>query len=231
MDVLFSKLSPSQVYHCMIQLIVPRPVAWVLSDSGGECWNLAPFSYFNGISSAPPLCMLSIGHKPDGARKDTWINIDERDEFVVHISSPPLAEDVSRSAAALPHGASEVDAGGLQLAAFPGQRLPRVVGPKAALFCRKHRIVELGDGPQGVIFGEIQAAWLDDAIAANDGSRLRVDAQELDPLARLGGDDYAGLGEVFTVARPEMAWRWMMGMNLSRTRLTTSTNKSVWSSS
>lgn len=202
MNLQFSQLTPSQVYHCMIQVIVPRPVAWVLSDSGHERWNLAPFSYFTGVSSAPPICMLSIGHKPDGSRKDTWTNIDQRDEFVIHISSPALAEDVSRSAASLPHGASEVEVGNLLLAAFPGQRLPRVVGPKVALFCRKHRIVEIGDGPQAVIFGEISAAWLDDAVVTSDGSRLRIDAQQLDPLARLGGDDYAGLGSVFSVERP-----------------------------
>ncbi len=202
MNVHFSQLSSSQVYHCMIQMIVPRPIAWVLSDSGDERWNLAPFSYFNGITSTPPMCMLSVGHKPDGTRKDTWVNIDEREEFVVHVSSPEMAADLTRSAAILPHGTSEVEVGGLELASFPGQRLPRVVGPKVAMFCRKHRIVELGEAPQGVIFGEIDAVWLDDAIATQDGSRLRIDAQKLDPLARLGADDYAGLGEVFTVERP-----------------------------
>jgi flavin reductase (DIM6/NTAB) family NADH-FMN oxidoreductase RutF len=186
----------------MIQVIVPRPVAWVLSDSGQQRWNLAPFSYFNGIASRPPLCMLSIGHKPDGARKDTWVNIDEREEFVVHIASPAMAVAVSESAASLPHGVSEVEVADLQLAAFPGQRLPRVVGPKVALFCRKHRIVEIGAAPQAVVFGEIAAAWLDDAIVTREGSRLRIDARALDPLARLGGDDYAGLGPPFTVERP-----------------------------
>jgi len=202
MNVSFAELSPGQAYHCMIQLITPRPVAWVLSDSGSGRFNLAPFSYFNGICGTPPILMLSIGQKADGSRKDTWVNIDERDDFVVHIASPPLAEDVSRSSASLPHGESEVDAGALELTSYPGQRLPRVVGPKAALFCRKHRIVEIGDGPQAVIFGEITAAWLDDAIVVTDGSRLKIDVRRLDPLARLGGDDYSGLGNVFSVPRP-----------------------------
>ena len=73
------------------------------------------------------------------------------------------------------------------------------VGDKPRITARG---LKIGDGPQGVIFSEIQAAWLDDAIATSDGSPLRIDVQLLDPLARLGGDDFAELGNVFTVARP-----------------------------
>ena len=202
MNVDFQDLTQGQIYHLMIQTIVPRPIAWVLSDSGGGSWNLAPFSYFNGISSAPPLCMLSIGHKKDGSRKDTWVNIDERQDFVVHISSSEHADSVTASSRSLDHGESEVELGGLQTVPFEGSRLPRLVGPRVAFACRKHRILELGEGPQGVVFGEIHAAWLDDSIVRQQDGRLRVDAVALDPLARLGGEEYASLGDVFVVKRP-----------------------------
>jgi len=78
----------AQRYYLMSQTLVPRPVAWVLSENATGSYNLAPFSYFNAICSTPPLIMFSIGKKPDGADKDTRRNIIERKRFTVHI---PLA--------------------------------------------------------------------------------------------------------------------------------------------
>ena len=69
-----SDLSASQVYHTLTQTLIPRPVAWVLSDSGNDGLNLAPFSYFNAVCSDPPLVMISVGKKPDGNQKDTCSN-------------------------------------------------------------------------------------------------------------------------------------------------------------
>jgi len=202
MDLDLTELSPAQVYFLMIQTVVPRPVAWVLSDSGEGRHNLAPFSYFNGICSSPPLCMISVGHKKDGSKKDTWRNIEERDDFVLHIGSPEHAGAISATSAGLVHGDSEVDLARLETVPFEGSRLPRVVGPRVAYACRRHRILELGDGPQGVIFGELRAVWIDDAIVDAGAERLKIDPMKLDPISRLGGDDYGRLGEVFTVSRP-----------------------------
>ncbi len=74
----FSALPPPDCYRLMIQAVVPRPVAWVLSDNGDGSLNLAPFSFFTAISSDPPLLMFSAGKKPDGTPKDTLHNVEER---------------------------------------------------------------------------------------------------------------------------------------------------------
>ncbi len=209
MNIDLTELAKGDVYRLMIQTIVPRPIAWVLSDSRSseksdrDSFNLAPFSYFNGISSDPPTMMISVGKKVDGSKKDTWRNIEERDEFVIHIASPDLAEAVTKSAASLAHGESEIDAGGLELTEFDGSSLPRVVGPKIAMACRLATILEYGETPQGIIFGEIRSMWVDDAIASTDEKgRVQIDAAGLAPLARLGGNDYAELGSILTVERP-----------------------------
>jgi len=191
-------LSVGQVYHAMIQTIIPRPIAWVLSDNGDGGCNLAPFSYFNGVCSRPPLLMISVGRKTDGSRKDTWVNIDARREFVVHIAGRELLGAVAGSAAELPHGESELTMLGLPTAAVEGFRLPRVVGPRAALFCEKYAIHEVGDGPQGLVLGEVKAVWYDDGVARVHDGRLTVDAAALDPLARLGGRSYTAGGNILT---------------------------------
>jgi len=198
----FKNLSANQAYFALIQSVIPRPIAWVLSDSSQGSFNLAPFSFFTGVCGDPPLIMLSIGHKPDGTRKDTWVNIDERHDFVIHIAPSSLASPLVASAKALPHGESELDASGLETLTVQGQRLPRVVGPKLVMFCTKHAIHEVGNQNQGLILGEIQAMYVDDEAGAMIGDRLVIDPTKIDPLSRLGGNEYATLGEVQTHMRP-----------------------------
>lgn len=196
-----TQTSPQRVYHLMIQTIVPRPIAWVLSDSGDGGYNLAPFSYFNGISSDPPVLMISVGRKADGSRKDTWRNIDERSEFVLHIGHRELIDPIVDSAAPLPHGDSEIDMLGMTTAPVDGFRLPRLEGPRVAMFCERYAIHLIGEPGQGLILGRVLGIWLDDAIATERDGRLIVDATKLDPLARLGGNDYALFGDTKTVKR------------------------------
>ncbi len=75
MNLQLSSISPTQIYHLMTQTIIPRPIAWVLTDSGEHNYNLAPFSYFTPVASNPPLLMFSVGKKPSGETKDTTRNV------------------------------------------------------------------------------------------------------------------------------------------------------------
>ncbi len=204
-----SELSTNQIYYTMIQTIIPRPVAWVISDNGDDSLNLAPFSYFNGVSSNPPLIMLSIGKKPDGTRKDTLVNIDERNDFVVHIAHREMAEPVTFSAASLAHGESELTQLGLETtgilddAGNSVSRLPRLKAARVAFVCEKERVMEIGNTPQGVIFGHVKFVYVDDSVGTNVDGRLSVDPTKVDPLSRLGGQDFGLFGDVITVKRPK----------------------------
>lgn len=202
MRIELDHLSGKDVYGLMIQTIIPRPIAWVLSDNGNESFNLAPFSYFNGVTSKPPTLSLSIGRKRDRTKKDTWRNIEERGHFVVHIASVEMAAAVSATAASLESGESEVIENNLELTDEEGWSLPRLRAARIALLCQRHQIIEVGEGPQGLVIGEIKSAWLSDEIAGAGETIPSIDAKSLDPLARLGGNDYANLDQVFTVARP-----------------------------
>jgi len=202
MNIDLSELSPNQVYHAFIQSLIPRPVAWVLSDNGDGSHNLAPFSYFSGVSSNPPLIMFSVGKKPDGTRKDTWTNIEERSDFVIHIPHRELAAQVTASSATLPHGESELEKLGLATVPLEGSRLPRLADARLALACEKHQILEVGNTPQGLILGLVKRIYIDDSIATYEDKKLALDPARLDPLGRIGGNDYALFGETITVERP-----------------------------
>ncbi len=201
MNLDLSELSTAAIYHAMTQLVIPRPVAWVLSENDGGDYNLAPFSYFTPISSNPPLLMFSVGKRRDGTPKDTHGNIAARNDFVVHIPHMDLVGDVTESSAPLPPGRSEVTAQQLELETFSGSRLPRLRLCRIALACELHEIVEMGNVPQALIFGRIHRIWVEDSLVEKDEEgRLKVHADRLDPLGRLGGDEYAGLGAI--IRRP-----------------------------
>ncbi len=203
MDIKMSDLSPQQAYHTMTQTIIPRPIAWILTQNKNNSLNLAPFSYFCGVCSDPPIIMISFGKRPDGSQKDTLVNIRERNDFVLHIPSKKMAADLSESSRGLPPEESEIDAIGLKTIAMPGSSLPRLVDCKIAYSGELYEIQEMGKGPQYLMFGKLNNLYLADEITSlKEKERLKVDAHEADILARLGGDQYCGLNDIFSIQRP-----------------------------
>ena len=203
MIINLEELKPAQVYFTMIQTLIPRPIAWVLSEIEPDKYNLAPFSYFNAVCSNPPLIMLSVGKKPDASFKDTRVNIEQRRDFVVHIAHHELLEDLNQSSATLDADVSELDLLGLETMPFEGSRLPRVKACRIAYACECYEIHELGSAPQSIIYGRVNQIYIDDAIAStNEKGRLKVHADKLQPVSRLGADEFMDFGNIVYLKRP-----------------------------
>ncbi|QTL37524.1 flavin reductase family protein [Pseudoalteromonas viridis] len=204
MELNFADFSPTQIYHLMTQTVIPRPIAWVLTESGEQNYNLAPFSYFTAVSSAPPLLMFSAGKKPGGEIKDTVKNIKATQRCVIHIASEQDAELVTQTAATLPHGESEVTANNVALAEFNGFSMPRIAHCDIAYGCELYEVQEIGDTPQNLVFVEIVSLYLSDKVTELDHKqRIKVHADKATPLARLGSAEYSGITAPFTKVRPE----------------------------
>ena len=204
MQLDFSDFSASQRYHLMTQTIIPRPIAWALTDSGDENYNLAPFSYFTAVSSDPALLMISVGKKPNGDNKDTLTNILKNKKMVIHIASADQAELVTKTAATLAHGESELADSSLTTTAFEDFSLPRLAQCDIAYGCELYEIKELGDVPQTLIFVEVKQLYLGDSVVVKDAKdRMKVDADKVKPLARLGGGEYASITAPFSLQRPD----------------------------
>ena len=192
----------AQRYYLMSQTLVPRPVAWVLSENDTGNFNLAPFSYFNAVCSAPPLIMLSIGKKSDGSDKDTRRNIIERKHFTVHIASLNSLEALNKSASPLDENESELETLELATTEFNGFALPRLSDCKIAYACELHDIHIIGEVGQAVIYGEIKSIYLDDDITTEDDKgRIKVQVDKLQPISRLGASEYMEPGRVVTLKR------------------------------
>ncbi len=208
MNLNFPELSVNQRYHLMTQTIIPRPIAWVLTDSSNGSFNLAPFSYFTAVASAPPILMLSVGKKPNGDSKDTLVNIINNKKMVIHIASAQHASLVTQTAQTLAHGESELSNTELVTTEFDGFSLPRLAQCDIAYGCELYEIKALGDIPQSLIFVEVKQVYINDNVAdvdvdAHGKERIKVHADKVNPLSRLGGGEYAAINEPFNIVRPK----------------------------
>lgn len=185
------QLSGREPYFLLTSLVVPRPIAWVstLADDGTA--NLAPHSYFNIISSAPPII-----HFTSSGEKDSLRNARATGEFVVNVVSRDLVEPMNLTSADFPPDKSEFAWAELEQAASDRVQPPRVARARAALECRVRDILSMGNGH--MVFGDVVRFHVADAIWL-DG---RVDPTALDPVGRLSGTAYAAQGEVFKIPRP-----------------------------
>ena len=147
--------------------------------------------------------MLSIGKKPNGEIKDTRRNILSGREFVVHIASLDKAELLNASAAVLNYGESELKGMNLSLVHFQGCTLPRIAESLVAYHCTLYDVHELGPHQQAIIYAEIHQLYLDDSLTKTEKNRLYINAAALNPLARLGAAEFAGIDKPFTLKRPE----------------------------
>lgn len=204
MEIDLTPLSANGVYHLMTQSLIPRPIAWVLTESATDNYNLAPFSYFTAISSAPPAIMLSIGKKPNGDIKDTVVNAKKNKYLVIHIASQEQAGDVTKSAATLAHGESELNLINQELCKFEDFPLPRLATCTVAFGCELIEIQEFGATPQSLVFAEVKRIYFDDNVVELDAKgRVKVNASKIKPLSRLGANQYASFGEIIEQARPK----------------------------
>lgn len=203
MDINLSTLESTKIYHLMTQTIIPRPIAWVLSENEDASLNLAPFSYFNAVCSDPPLLMLSMGKKPSRDSKDTARNLQVGAVCTVHIAHAQQADIVTATAATLEYGESEAAVNNIELCQHNDWPIMRIKDTPIAYFCKVHSRQEIGNTPQQLIFLEAKELFISDDAANQSDGRINISALSINPLARLGASQYANLGEVFTKARPK----------------------------
>jgi flavin reductase (DIM6/NTAB) family NADH-FMN oxidoreductase RutF len=197
----FTKLPPRVVYGWMTSVIAPRPIAWVSTISADGRTNLAPFSFFQGVTSNPPTLMFVPVNNRDGQPKDTVRNLRQVPEFVVNVVPYALAEPMNASAATLPYGESEFEKFNIATTPSTKVRPPRVAAAPVAFECALHQIVDIGEGPLAahVVFGRIHLVHVSDAVLGADG---RIDSGKLDVIGRMSGDWYCRTTERFTLKRP-----------------------------
>lgn len=184
-------------------IVVPRPIGWVSTMDAEGAVNLAPYSFFNAVAYFPPQVMYSsTGSHVQGGLKDSVANIRETGEFVMNMATWPLREKVNLSSAPAPHGTDEFEVAGLTKAPSELVAPPRIAESPVNLECRLVKVVELlADNPESpnlVVFGQVLGIHIADEVIV-DG---HVDVHRLQPISRLGYNEYGRVTEVFTMDRP-----------------------------
>lgn len=197
--LLASEIDPSMGYKMVSGLVVPRPVAWVSSQSAEGVVNVAPFSSFNYVAHSPPMLAVNIALQDDGTLKDSARNIRDTGEFVVNITPTAALDLMNQSSAEYPAHVSEAEV--LDIPLLPSQLVkpPRVAVSPAQMECRLSQVVPLGTGINTLYIAEIVAFHVDKNVF--DGRH--IDSVAMDPVARLGGPFYASLGEIHKRPRPK----------------------------
>jgi len=201
MEINPSDESPREFYFRMVSLITPRPIAWVSTISNSGHLNLAPYSFFNGVTAAPPSVVFSPVNRPDGSKKDTVFNIEQNGQFVINVVSHAIAEKMNLTSGDFGFEENEFEIAGLTTVDSLKVKPPRVKESAAQFECELIQIVKVGDGPlaANLIIGKILHLHIADEVLDQRG---RVDSQRLDNVGRLGGAEYSTTRDRFEISRP-----------------------------
>ncbi|HKX00776.1 MAG TPA: flavin reductase family protein [Bryobacteraceae bacterium] len=190
------------IYKLMVGVIVPRPIAFVSTVSPEGVRNLAPFSFFTGISANPPvICFSPMIRGSDGSRKDTLRNIEAVKEFVVNVVSEEFAEQMNICSAEFPPEVDEFAQSGLTPIASDLVKPPRVKESHINMECRLVQIVHVSPKPLGgsIVLGEVLRFHIDDALFTD----YKIDPDKLHPIGRMGGPTYTRTTDRFDMQRPQ----------------------------
>lgn len=196
------ELHQKEVYKLLTGLIIPRPIAWVSTINEEGIPNLAPFSYFNAVGDDPPHVMFSVS-RTGNVNKDTLNNILQNKEFVVNMVTEDLAEKMNATANPLQPHESEFDFANIQKGISTKVKPPLVAESPVSMECvlvHHYNLENHKNGGSTIIIGQIIHFHINDSILLDN---FYIDLEKYQPISRLSGSNYAKLGELFTIKRPQ----------------------------
>lgn len=193
-------LAQADRYKLLIGGIVPRPIAFVSTLSPDGRPNLAPFSFFAGVSSEPMALLFCPANNERGEPKDTLRNLlagatagdteHAGGEFVVNTVSESFARRMAACAEPLEYGESEFELSGLTMAASRVVKPARVAESLLSFECRVMKVLRLAPGvPSGgnIVIGRVLHVHAADGLV---NERMHVDPARLGAIGRMGGLGY-----------------------------------------
>ncbi len=202
----FATIDARERYKLMVSTIVPRPIAWVVTQDLHGQLNAAPFSFFNALAGNPPVVGIGIGSHDPGRPKDTRRNIHDTGQFVVNLVSEEVRERMNITAIEFGRGVSEPREAGLTTVASVHVKPPRIAESPVSMECELIQIVELGK-ESGLVLGRILAMHVRDEMVL-DPVKHHIDTPGLKLIGRMHGAGwYARTSDLFEMKRiPREAW-------------------------
>ncbi len=176
------QLNQQQTYKLLASTIVPRPIAWVVSQSREGAINAAPYSLFNFFSGHPPVVCVGMGIRSDGP-KDSLANIRETGEFVINLVNCDLVDAMNTTATPFARGVDELQKAGLDTVASSKVNVPRIANSPVGLECRLRQVIDV-DATGVIVIATVIAMHIADAAVIN-AERHHIDASRLDLIGRM----------------------------------------------
>lgn len=180
-------LDSGRAYKLLACTIVPRPIAWVVTQDDKNQPNAAPFSFFNAFSGDPPTVCVGMGHR-NMAPKDSLNNIRRSGEFVINLVSEDILEAMNVTAIPFPPDVDEILTAGLTTEPSEKVATPRIAESPVALECRLQQIVDL-DGPNSLVIARVVAVHIRDEAVTNK-DRCYIDTPSLKLIGRMESPGY-----------------------------------------
>lgn len=199
-------------YKLLIGSIVPRPIGFISTISKDGIYNLAPFSFFNGVSSEPmAVLFMPVIRASDGQEKDTLKNVKATKEFVANIVSEEFASKMNQCSAEYPPNIDEFKESGLTPEPAKIVKPPLLKEAKVNMECKLIQLVEIGNKPGGatVVIGEVVYFHVREDVY-QDG---KIILNKLNPIGRLGGTEYCRVTDIFSLPRPSIKPQIKVGEN------------------
>jgi flavin reductase (DIM6/NTAB) family NADH-FMN oxidoreductase RutF len=198
--------SVQNIYKLMIGAIVPRPIAFVSSLDERGVRNLAPFSFFNGVSADPPVVLFCASVRREdpqrglGPHKDTLLNVIATREFVINVVTESIADKMNLTSAQVPPDVDEFELSGLTPLPSELVKPPRVAESPVQMECRLRQIVEISEQVHGsaIVLGDVLRFHVREDLVEN----FRIDADKLAAIGRMGGPTYVRTRDRFDLERP-----------------------------
>ncbi|EHI70832.1 flavin reductase family protein [Streptococcus ictaluri] len=196
-----SQLSAIEEYKVLIGTVIPRPIAFVSTLSEDGQVNLAPFSFYNIVSYNPAILSISIQRR-QGQMKDSARHILRTGEAVIHSVSATNLEAVNQAAKELPPSESELPLTGMTTVASTKIKTPGVLEAMTRFETKLYQHIPITNDKEEVIADlmllEVLHYHMDETVY----QETYVLADQLQPMSRLAGQDYAALGEMRRLERP-----------------------------
>jgi len=199
----FEKLDPQDCYKLVVSSVVPRPIAWVVTQDDKGVVNAAPYSFFNAFSDNPVVVGFGAGPKAPGALKDTAANIRTTGEFVVNLVPERLVQQMNKTAIDMPPEIDELKEAGLTTAPSAKIKAPRIAESPVALECVTFQLIPAGR--HTIVLGRVVAVHIADDCML-DAEKFYVDTPKLGLIGRMHGRGwYTRTSDRFEVPRISVA--------------------------
>lgn len=197
------KVAEPIAYKLLAATIMPRPIAWVVTQDHDGRLNAAPYSFFNAMGSEPPTVVLGIQSDTGRGFKDTAANIHATGEFVINLVPEAMVQAMNITALDAPSGMNELEIAGLETVASTQIKPPRIKGSPVAFECVLHSSVVTGPY-QTIVIGRVKAVHVEDRFVLNP-DRAHIDTPALHLVGRSYGSTYVRSGDTFDLVRPNWA--------------------------